>query len=135
MHITKRLAAMLAIAIALAAIFCLAGCGSGTASTPGSDAVINSDGIITATIEAIRPQANGFPWELDVLVQSSVNIGDLPNPAEDHLGEIITVKTDQDMTSYNADDMITAKLKYVGDVPQPGITLYMYNVTLEYSAQ
>jgi hypothetical protein len=98
---------------------------------PGGGAVINSDSVVTAKIQAIRSQATGFPWEVDVLIESSVDVGNLPNPTKDSVGKVITVKTDQDMTSYKVGDVINAKVKYVGDVPKPGITLYVYNIAPE----
>jgi hypothetical protein len=94
---------------------------------PGGAAIVNSDSIVTGKIIAIRPQTTGYPWELDVLIQNSVDVGNLPNPTKDNVGKVITVKTDQDMNVYKVNDMVTARVKYVGDVPKPGITLYMYN--------
>jgi hypothetical protein len=93
--------------------------------------VINSDSVITAKIQAIRQQTTGYPWELDVLIQSSTDVGDLPNPTKDSVGKVITVKTDEDMKGFKAGDVVNAKVKYVGDVPKPGITLYMYNIALQ----
>jgi hypothetical protein len=98
---------------------------------PGGGAIVNSDSIITAKIEGIRPQTSGYPWEVDILVQSSVDVGTLPNPTKDSVGKVITVKTDEDMTKFKVNEVVTAKVKYVGDVPKPGITLYLYNVALE----
>jgi hypothetical protein len=101
---------------------------SPTTTGPTGGSVINSDSVITGTIKAIREQATGFPWEVDILVQSSLDVGTLPNPTKDSIGKVITVKTDQDMTSFKAGDTVSAKVKYVGDVPKPGITLYLYEV-------
>jgi hypothetical protein len=97
---------------------------------PGGGAIINSDSLVTAQIQAINKQASGYPWQLDVLIQSSVDVGTLPNPTKDSVGKVISVKTDQDMTTFKVNDAITAKVKYVGDVPLPGITLYIYNIAL-----
>lgn len=99
-----------------------------TALPPGGGALVNSDSIVTAKIQAIRKQTSGYPWEIDVLIQRSVDVGTLPNPTKDSVGKIITVKTDQDISSYKVGEEITAKVKYVGDVPKPGITLYMYDI-------
>jgi hypothetical protein len=68
---------------------------------------------------------------MDSLIQSSVDVGNLPNPTKDKVGQVITVKTDEKVDSYKADQIITAKVKYVGDVPLPGITLYIYNIQLQ----
>jgi hypothetical protein len=97
----------------------------------GGGAVINSDSIVTAQLQAINKQSTGYPWQLDVLIQSSVDVGNLPNPTKDSVGKVISLKTDQDMTSFKVNDVVTAKVKYVGDVPRPGITLYMYNIALQ----
>ena len=95
---------------------------------PGGGAIINSDSVVTAQIQAINKQTSGYPWQLDVLIQSSVDVGTLPNPTKDSIGKVISVKTDQNMTSFKTNDVITARVKYVGDVPLPGITLYIYNI-------
>jgi hypothetical protein len=97
---------------------------------PGGGAIVNSDSIITAKIQAIRPQTTGYPWELDILILDSVSVGSLPNPTKDSIGKVVTVKTDQDIFSFKVNDSVTAKVKYVGDVPKPGITLYVYNIAL-----
>jgi len=102
-----------------------------TTGGPSGGSIINSDSIVTAKIQAIRQQASGFPWELDILVQSSTDVGTLPNPTKDSVGKVVTVKTDLNMTKYKMDDVVTAKVKYVGDVPKPGITLYLYDVALK----
>jgi hypothetical protein len=94
----------------------------------GGGAVVNSDSIITAKIVAIRQQTTGYPWEMDILVQSSVDAGNLPNPTKDKIGQVITVKTDQNLASFKTDQIISAKVKYVGDVPLPAITLCIYNI-------
>jgi hypothetical protein len=102
-----------------------------TATPPGGvsgGSVINSDSIITAKIMAIRQLTSGYPWELDIMIQSSTDVDSLPNPTRDSIGQVITVKTDQDMVSFKVSDVIKARVKYVGDVPKPGITLYMYSV-------
>jgi len=124
------------------ALLGLAACSNNTTTTtpptgtgPGGEAIVNSDSVITAKIQAIRPQTTGYPWEIDILVQSSVDVGTLPNPTKDSVGKVVTVKTDVDMTAYKAGDVVTAKVKYVGDVPKPGITLYMYNIAPEIPPQ
>ncbi len=118
------------------AVLGLAGCANPntTAATtlvpggPGGGAIINSDSIISAKIQAIRQQTSGYPFELDILVQSSENVGNLPNPTKNSVGKVVTVKTDEDISKFKVNDLVSAKVKYVGDVPKPGITLYMYNI-------
>jgi len=99
-----------------------------TPSPGGGGAVVRSDSIITGEIRAIRQQTTGYPWEVDVLVQSSVSVDSLPNPTMDKVGQVITAKTDEDVSSLKAGQMITTRVKYVGDLPQPGISLYIYTI-------
>jgi len=120
-------------AVLLLSVIAVSACNSNAPTltpTPGpGGAVINSDSVITGEIKAIRPQTTGYPWEVDVLVQSSESVGNLPNPTSDKVGQVVTCKTDQDVASFAVDEAINARVKYVGDVPQPGITLYIYNIT------
>jgi hypothetical protein len=103
-------------------------------TSPGGGSIINSDSIITGTIENIRSQATGYPWEIDVRIASSQNVGDLPNPTADKVGQVVTMKTDENIGSFTIGQSITAKVKYVGDVPKPGITLYIYDIKAAYSS-
>jgi len=103
-----------------------------TATKPGSGAVVNSDSIVTATIQSITKQSTGYPWKMDVLIQSTMDVNNLPNPVKDSVGKTVTVVTDENMTSFKVGDTITAQIKYVGDVNTPaGINLYIYIVALE----
>ena len=103
-----------------------------TATIPVGQAIINSDSIVTATIQGMLKQADGYPWILDILIQTSTDVGNLPNPTIDSIGKAITVQTDEDMTAYKTGDIITAKVKYSGDVNIPGgIRLYMYNIAMQ----
>jgi len=107
---------------------------SSTATTgPGGGLIVQSDSLNTGKIAAIRQQTSSYPWEMDLLIQSSTDVSSLPNPTKDSIGKVITVKTDQDLTQFKAGEIITAKIKYVGDVPKPGITLYIYNIIPEAS--
>ncbi len=47
---------------------------------------------------------------------------------KDKVGQVITCNTDQDVSSLKVGQVISANVKYVGDVPKPGITLYIYNI-------
>jgi hypothetical protein len=102
-----------------------------TATSPGvgGGAIVNSDSVITAQIKTITKETTGFPWQLDILINSSQAVGNLPNPVADKTGQVVTVKTDEDLSKFQVGDKINGKIKYVGDVPKPGITLYLYNVT------
>jgi hypothetical protein len=122
-------------------LFALSGCSgsntTGTSSTtspgpgPGpGGAVVQSDSIISAEVKAVRSQSTGYPWEIDIVVKSSENVNDLPNPTSDKVGQTVTVKTDEDASSLKAGQMINARVKYVGDVPKPGVTLYIYSIEI-----
>jgi hypothetical protein len=101
---------------------------SNSFTAPVGALVVQSDCVITGEIEAIRTQTTGYPWELDVLVRTSEDVGSLPNPTKDKIGQVITVKADQDLSPYKVTQAITARVKYVGDVPKPGIFLFIYDV-------
>ena len=96
---------------------------------PGGGAVINSDSITTGTIVAIRSNLSpGYPAQIDLEIQTSTNVGSLPNPTKDKIGTVITCNTDQDVSALKVGQVITGNIKYVGDVPKPGITLYISNI-------
>jgi hypothetical protein len=87
-----------------------------------------SDSIITGEIKDIRQQTTGYPWEVDVLIQSSESVDSKPSATEGKEGQVITAKTDEDLNLFKVGQTITARVKYLGDVPQPGISLYIYDV-------
>lgn len=139
MKVNKKQLAVLSVA-ALIIITILAPAGCNNSPTPGrptGGAVINSDSIVTAQIKVSRKQATGYPWEADVLIQTSVDVGTLPNPTKNLVGKVVTVKTDTDMNLFKNGDVVTAKIKNTGDVNTPGggISLYMYNVTSQIPPQ
>jgi hypothetical protein len=133
---TQKILRVFAIGLAMMVVLNATACRSGstpttTISGPGGGAIVNSDSVVTARIQAIRKTATGYPWELDVLIQTSMDVDKLPNPVKDSVGKVVTAKTDQDLASYTAGETVTARIKYVGDVPKPGITLYIYNIAPE----
>jgi hypothetical protein len=51
-----------------------------------------------------------------------------------NVGDVVSVVTDQDMSTFNPHDVVTANIKYTGDVnTSGGISLYIYNVALQVS--
>jgi serine protease inhibitor len=105
-----------------------------TTISPGNGAVINSDSVDTVQIVDINAQSTGYPWQMDVVIDSTGNVGTLFNPVALNVGDIVSVVTDQDMSKFNANDVVTAKIKYTGDVNIPGgIRLYMYNAAQQVS--
>lgn len=126
----KHLAVLSVAVIVIMAILAPVGCkGSPSPGRPGGTA-INSDSIVTVQIKEFRKQSSGYPWEVDVLIQTSSDVDTLPNPTKNSIGKVITVKTDTDITRFKAGDIVTAKIKTVADVKAPGgVSLYMYNIT------
>ena len=133
----KRLFVTAASVVMLILIVMGAGCTHFTTATPttakpGSGAVVNSDSIVTGTIQSITKQSTGYPWKLDVLIQSTIDVNNLLNPVKDSVGKTVTVFTDENMAAFKVGDVVTGQIKYVGDVNIPaGISLYMYTVALE----
>ena len=100
--------------------------------SPGNGAVINSDSIDTVQIVDINAQSTGYPWQLDVVIDSTGSVGTVFNPVALNVGDVVSVVTDQDMSVFQANDVVNAKIKYAGDVNTPGgIRLYMYNVATQ----
>ena len=131
-------AALTVIALILSTAACKSGStpatSTSTAISPGKGEVINSDSIDTVQIVDINPQATGYPWQLDVVIESTGSVGTLFNPVALNVCDVVSVVTDQDMSKFNANDVVTAKIKYTGDVNIPGgIRLYIYNVALQVS--
>jgi hypothetical protein len=119
----------LILALASTAIACNNPTPTPTPTKPGGGAIINSDSVVTVKIQSISKQSTAYPWKMDVLIQDSQDVGTLPNPVKDSLNKVITVVTDQDMTTFKTNDVVKAKIKYVGDVNiVSGISLYIYNV-------
>ena len=105
---------------------------SATTISPGNGEVVNSDSIDTVQIIGITAQTTGYPWLLQVVIESTAAVGTLPNPVALSVGDIVTVVTDQDMSTFNVNDIVTAKIKFGGDVNIPGgIRLYMYKAALQ----
>ena len=86
----------------LTLILSAAACKSNTTTTnatstvisPGNGAVINSDSVDTVKIVSISAQTIGYPWLLDVVIDSTSNVGTLPNPVATRVGNTVTLVTD-----------------------------------------
>ena len=84
-------------------------CKSTAASTtvtpkPGGGALVNSDSIVNAKIQSLSAQSSGYPWKLDMMLQSTQDVGTLINPVKDSVGKVITVFTDQDLKAFKVND-------------------------------
>ena len=128
------------LAVLILTILCLTAISGGctakavttTSNKPDGGAVVNSDSFVTAEIKAITQQSTGYPWKLNVLIQSTQDVDSLPNPVKDSVGKVVTVFTDENLSSCKVDDVVTAKIKYVGDAnTSAGIKLYMYNIAFK----
>jgi len=96
---------------------------------PVRGTVINSDSFVTVKIMNITAASAGYPWTLEVLVQNTTDVNNLPNPVKDSVGKVVTVVTDQDMTYFKVNNVVPAEIKLIGDVNTPGgIRLYLYNI-------
>ena len=127
----------LAAAIALLSVaFLVTACApSATGTTPvttspgsGGGLVVQSDSIIAGKIVAVRSESTGHPWQIDVQVLTSQDVGTLPNPTKDKIGQTVTFYTDENAGLFKVGQTIEAHVKYAGDVPKPGIVLYIYDM-------
>jgi hypothetical protein len=98
-----------------------------TPSGPITGTLVQTDSILTGQIKAIQSMATGYPWEVDVLVQSTQDVGDLRNPISDKVGQVVQFRTDQDMNAFKVGQTISGRAKLTGDV-EVGTTLYLYDV-------
>ncbi len=132
---TNKIIRAMVIILAIILTLAITACQSSPTSPspkPGGGALVNSDSIVTAKIQALYKQTSGYPWALEVLIEYTVDVDSLVNPTKDSVGKVITVKTDQDMTTYEIGEVVTARVKYTGDVNTPGgVTLYIYSIAPE----
>ncbi len=131
-------AALIILMLILSVVACksstTAATATSTAISPVKGEVINSDSIDTVQIVDINAQSTGYPWQLDVVIESTAGVGALFNPVALNVGDVVSVVTDEDMSKFSPNDVVTAKIKYTGDVNIPGgIRLYLYNVALQVS--
>ena len=102
------------------------------AVTPGGGATTIADSVVTAQIINIAAQSTGYPWTLVLVIESTSNVGTLLNPVADSIGGIVTVVTYQDMSTFNVNDTITARITIAANANGSlGINLYMYNAALQ----
>jgi hypothetical protein len=66
------------------------------------------------------------------MIQTALDVNNLPNPVAGDVGKVVTVYTDENLSTFKVNDTITGDIKYVGDVNTPtGISLYMSVITQE----
>jgi hypothetical protein len=100
-----------------------------TGSIGGS--LIQTDSIIKGQITVIKSMTTGYPWEIDVMVTNSQNVGDLKNPTIDKVGQVVQFRTDESPVGLQPGQSINAHVKLTGDV-EVGTTLYIYNIQQSY---
>ena len=91
---TGLLSIVLAFAMSVGTLVSCAQTTITTSSTPLGRSLVQNDSIITGEIKAIKSMATGYPWEIDVQVTSSHNVGILVNPTSDKVGQIVQFRTD-----------------------------------------
>jgi len=100
---------------------------SSPATVPIGGSLVQTDSIITGVITAINSMSTGYPWEIDVKVNSSQDVGILENPTGDKVGQVVQFRTDESTKGLHVGQTITAHAKLTGDV-EVGTTLYIYNI-------
>jgi hypothetical protein len=56
-----------------------------------------------------------IPWEIVVEIQSSEDVPGLNNATKSRIGETITIKTGEDVSTLEKGQIITAHVRLVGD--------------------
>lgn len=72
---------------------------------------IHNDSLVSGKIAAIRPSTSGFPWEIDLQIDSSQDVNYLANYTRDKVGQVITTRTDQDVRLLKVGDYLTAHVQ------------------------
>jgi hypothetical protein len=80
-------------------------------AAPNLSFAIHNDSLVTGKITAVRVSYSGFPWEIDLQIESSQDVSDLANYTRDKIGQIITASTDQDVRLIKAGDYLTAHVQ------------------------
>jgi hypothetical protein len=130
----RSMAGLLILAVLLGAF---AGCTSAPASPtatsnttattgPGGGTIVYNDSIVECQIKAFGNTASSLT-EVDVLIINSQDVDGLANETADKVNKVITVRTDEKLSSYVADEYITAHIQLAGDV-EHGTYLYMYDI-------
>ena len=126
----SRLIMVLSIVLLIAGV---TACSQNASTTPSPSpgpvkgTLVQNDSIITGQIKAIVNMPTGYPWEIDVLVQSSQSVGTLTNPTSDKVGQVVKFRTDESPNALKVGQVITAHAKLTGDV-ELGTTLYIYDI-------
>ena len=119
----RSLSLMTLIIVAILLLMAFPSCSSG-GSTEGPP----SDSTITAELRGIRKHMSGYTYEIDFLVTSSKDVGTMPNPTKDKVGQVITAQTNENLKELEPGEDFTANVKLVYDAAKTGTIFYVYNV-------
>jgi hypothetical protein len=97
-------------------------------SSKGSTEGPSGDSIISGELKGLRKHSSGYSYQIDFLVESSKDVGTLPNPTKDKVGKVITAETNENLRELEVGEDFTANVKLVYDAAKTGTIFYVYNV-------
>jgi len=89
--------------------------------------VVPNDSVVTGTVNAVRSTTGRFPWEIDIKVQTSQDVPGYRNLTKQKIGEVISVRTKENVAQLQVGQVITARVKVVGD--EKGIFYYGWDIS------
>lgn len=116
------------VAVTLVLVFIVLALALPSCSSKGSTEGPPSDSAITGELKGLRKHTSGYSYEVDFLVESSKDVGTLPNPTKDKVGKIITAETNDNLKELEEGEDFTANVKLVYDAAKTGTIFYVYNV-------
>ena len=87
-----------------------------------------SDSLVGGEMKAIRKHSSGYAYDIDFIVESTKDVGTLPNPTKDKVGQTITAWTNENLRELEVGEDFTANVKLVYDASKTGTIFYVYNV-------
>lgn len=97
-------------------------------SSKGSTEGPPSDSVVTGELKGLSKHSSGYSYQVDFLVESSKDVGTLPNPTKDKVGKVITAETNENLKELEVGEDFTANVKLVYDAAKTGTIFYVYNV-------
>lgn len=99
-------------------------------SSKGSTEGPSSDSVISGKLQGLRkhsPDA-GYSYQADFVIESSKDVGTLPNPTKDKIGQTITAETNENLKELEVGEEFMANVKLVYNQSKTGTIFYVYNV-------
>jgi predicted small lipoprotein YifL len=90
-----------------------------------------SDSLVKGEVTGLRKHSSGYLFDMDFTIESSSDIGTLPNPTKDRVGKTITAWTNENLKELEVGEDFTANVKLVYDASKTGTIFYVYNVEEE----